>query len=421
MRGGDAGEEGVGGGDVVVVAGEDLGGVVAFEADEVGDVVAVVVEDVVDGLALLEEELGAVEVDGEGRGVAPPGDVGVEVGAGEVLLSGDAELGWRGGELVPDEAVHAFGEGLVEGGFEVEAEGLVPLVADGGHAFGGGERLAVDVGGGGGFLDEEAVLVGAAVLFGHGPVFGLDDGGGAEGFEGVEGRAVGTAGLALDAEAEGFAEGGEVVVVSVDEIGYGAAEIVEEAGAEVAAADYAAGDDGEIGDGIVAAAFDELFAEGGGPVGAAELPRVGGEVFEGGAEVGFGGGEEREDAGVPVEVEGGGVEVVDGEALPCVGGGGDAGVGAGVADAEDLPGLGGVGGRGPVCGAVGVGLGGDVLDLVEVGVLIGSCGWGGVEEEVGGVGHREVHLGGGVSEAEICERLARGGGLAGSAGPWSSG
>ena len=128
---------------------------------------------------------------------------------------------------MPDEAVHAFGEGLVEGGFEVEAEGLVPLVADGGHAFGGGEGLAVDVGGGCGFFDEEAVLVGAAVFFGHGPVLGLDDGG-------VErkvsrpskGAPWGPPDSHLDAEAEGFAEGGQVVVVSVDEVGHGAAEVV---------------------------------------------------------------------------------------------------------------------------------------------------------------------------------------------------
>ena len=51
------------------------------------------------GWPLLEEELGAVEVDGEGRGVAPPpGDVGVEVGSGEVLLA--RENASSGGEEV---------------------------------------------------------------------------------------------------------------------------------------------------------------------------------------------------------------------------------------------------------------------------------------------------------------------------------
>jgi hypothetical protein len=46
---------------------------------------------------------------------------------------------------------------------------------------------------------------------------------------------VGAAGLTLDAEAEGFAELGEVVVVLVDQVGDCATEVGEEAGAGVAA------------------------------------------------------------------------------------------------------------------------------------------------------------------------------------------
>lgn len=63
-------------GDVVVVAGEDVGGVVCLVADEAGSVVAVEVEDIVDGRSLLHEELDAIEVIEEGLAVVPPGDLG---------------------------------------------------------------------------------------------------------------------------------------------------------------------------------------------------------------------------------------------------------------------------------------------------------------------------------------------------------
>ena len=39
--------------------------------------------------------------------------------AGEVLLAGKARRRWAGGELVPDETIHPFGDGHVEGGLEI--------------------------------------------------------------------------------------------------------------------------------------------------------------------------------------------------------------------------------------------------------------------------------------------------------------
>ena len=129
---------------------------------------------------------------------------------------------------------------------------------------------------GGGLFDEEArsLSLGAVLLdMAQYSVWGM-----AEEREGLgvrrKGAPWGPPDFALGAEVEGLGELGEVVVVGVDEVGDGAAEVGEESGRwRSREPRMRAGDDGQVGDGIVAAAADELFAEGGGPVGqAAELP-----------------------------------------------------------------------------------------------------------------------------------------------------
>lgn len=182
--------------------------------------------------------MAAVEIGEEGGGLVPPGDVGIEVGAGEVLLAGDAHFFRGADEGVPDEEIEALGAGHVEGGLEVVPEGFLPMRADGGEAFGGDEGLAVGVGGGGGLLDEEAGDVGGAVAFCLCPELGGGNGGEAEGALGVDVGVVGAAGLGVDAEVvflRAFEEGAVVVVDG--EVAEGLAEVGEEALAGVAADD----------------------------------------------------------------------------------------------------------------------------------------------------------------------------------------
>jgi hypothetical protein len=183
---------------------------------------------------------------------------------------------------VPDEAIHSFSDGRVEGGFEIGGEAFGPLRADGGFAFLRDEALTVDVGRAGCLLREEALFVFAAVRVLR-PKLGLGDRGAAKGFEGIDGGAVGATAFSLDSEAVlGGVIGEEIVVIGDDKVGDGAAEVGEEACAAIAVAYDSAGDDGEPWDGIVAAALGELFGEALGPVGAAELSTVGGEIFEAG-------------------------------------------------------------------------------------------------------------------------------------------
>ena len=154
--------------------------------------------------------------------------------------------------------------------------------ADRGFAFLRDEALTVDVGGAGGFLGKEPLFVLAAVRVLR-PELGLRYGGAAKGFKRVDWRAVGATAFGLNAEAVlGGVLGEEVVVIGDDKVGYGAAEVGEEARAAIAVAYDSARDYGQPWDGIVAPALGELFGEALGPVGAAELPAVGGEIFEAG-------------------------------------------------------------------------------------------------------------------------------------------
>ena len=77
---------------------------------------------------------------------------------------------------MPNQTIHTFGKGLVEGGLEIHAERFVPLIADGGHPFGRGERASIDMGRARALLNEEAVGIAGAMFARHGPVLGLRDG-----------------------------------------------------------------------------------------------------------------------------------------------------------------------------------------------------------------------------------------------------
>ncbi len=102
----------------------------------------------------------------------------------------------------------------------------------------------------GGFLDEEAILVGRAVDGRGGPELGLRKGGVAEVLQAVDGRRVRATSLWVDAETIGSGAGSEAaVVVFSDEVGGGAADIGEETVTDVAAVDDATGEDGEVGTG----------------------------------------------------------------------------------------------------------------------------------------------------------------------------
>src|ERR1035437_9851038 len=74
-----------------------------LELCEIGHVVAVIVTSVGDKEPLLEQELAAVDVAQEGPGFRPPGRVRIEMGAGKVLLPGNAHFRRRTGEGMPDQ------------------------------------------------------------------------------------------------------------------------------------------------------------------------------------------------------------------------------------------------------------------------------------------------------------------------------
>ena len=108
--------------------------------------------------------MAAVNVAEKRRGLSPPGHLRIQVRAGEILLAGNAGFVGRADESVPDEAVHAFAQRLVEGRLEVVPDFFLPVRADGGEAFVLRDEVAVGVRGAGGLLDKKTVFVADAVL-----------------------------------------------------------------------------------------------------------------------------------------------------------------------------------------------------------------------------------------------------------------
>src|SRR5437868_9293141 len=107
-----------------------------------------------------------------------------------------------------------------------------------------------------------------------------------------------------------------MIVMAVDEICDSAAKIGEESCAEFTATDNSPSHDGKIENRIVASALAKLFAKIACPVGAAQLPAVGGKVFQAVAHVGFCGREKRKHSLVPILIQRRGIEVVNRKSLP---------------------------------------------------------------------------------------------------------
>src|ERR1700749_356371 len=102
-----------------------------------------------------------------------------------------------------------------------------------------------------------------------------------------------------------------MIVMAVDEIGNSAAKIGEESRTEVTATDNSPAHDRKIQNRIVASALAKLFAKIACPVGAAQLPAVGGKVFQAVAHVRFCGREKRKHSYVPILIQRRGIEVID--------------------------------------------------------------------------------------------------------------
>ena len=160
--------------------------------------IAVIAAHIADELAALEQELAAVEVADEGVRLLRPSDLRVEVRAGEIFLARQPHLRRRAGERVPEDQVQPGARLVIEARLLLRPQRVAPLRADRGEALGAGDRLAVDVRGGGGLLDEEARLVGRPVRRGH-PELAHRHRVEPEVLERVEARAVRAAGLRLDA------------------------------------------------------------------------------------------------------------------------------------------------------------------------------------------------------------------------------
>src|SRR5579871_1223908 len=108
-----------------------------------------------------------------------------------------------------------------------------------------------------------------------------------------------------------------MVVMTIDEIGDGATEISEEAGAEIAVAKDAPGHDGKIRHRIVPSPPLKLFTEVSGPVGAAQFPAIGGQIFQTLTNIGTASREQRKNGLLPIEIESRRIKIVDGQSLPC--------------------------------------------------------------------------------------------------------
>src|SRR5215471_2395248 len=131
---------------------------------------------------------------------------------------------------MPHDSIEPFADGLIEGRLEVLPDRFFPMRSDGGHAFGGHQRFAVGMGRARTLLDEKALVVTYAMAWRARPEFHLRESADAEGFQGIERGAVGPAGFRMDSEAVlrgGFGE--RPIMLVDDEIGHGAAEVVEKA------------------------------------------------------------------------------------------------------------------------------------------------------------------------------------------------
>ncbi len=104
--------------------------------------------------------------------------------------------------------------------------------------------------------------------------------------------------------------------MAVDEIGDSAAKVGEEPRAQFTAADDSPTHYGKIQHRIVAPTLAELFAKIACPVRAAQLPTVGGQIFQAAAYIGFCGGEKRKHSLVPILIKRCRIEIVDRQPLP---------------------------------------------------------------------------------------------------------
>src|SRR5579871_5856177 len=186
---------------------------------------------------------------------------------------------------MPDEAVHAFCNRLVESGLQ-SGRSFLPLRPNAGHALGGHNRLAISVRGAGRLLEKESLLILHAMCRRGSPILGLWKGADSQRFESIDRRAVRSAGLRMDSEPILRRQLREWPIVSAyNQVAHSPAQIVEKAAAALAVVHDAPGHYRKIGQQIVAAASAELVPESGRPVQSAQFPTVGHQVFQGAAQV----------------------------------------------------------------------------------------------------------------------------------------
>jgi len=157
-------------------------------------------------------------------------------------------------------------------------------------------------------------------------------------FDCIEGAGVRTAGFGLNLKIMAMGIfGKDGIVIVRHTVAEGFAKIGQEGVGGVAAFYDFAGDHRQIGNGVVAAIFFEIFGKGGAPVHSAAFPAVGFELFENRSLQGTCGFQKGLDDLTPVSVEGVGAEVINHHALPGAAGGGYAGIGGGIAEAQKRP------------------------------------------------------------------------------------
>ena len=370
---GGALDQGFLGNHIVVVTGPNVRGINVFMLRKVRNVIAVIIEDIGGKIPLLQQPLAAVDVAEERPGFLPPGDFGIHVRTGEILLAGQARFIGRANKRMPDKHVQPLAQRLVERRFEIAPDGFLPMRSDVGKPLGKDIFVAVGMRGAGGLFHKKTVVVANPVGPGPGPEFAHGRVVPAEAALGINRHGMGAATFGMDANAVGVGAVAEQPVMIVNrQITEGFAVVKQEPVAGFATVDDATGQDGQPGEQIITATFLKFFAEQGRPVGEFDFPTVGMQIFQRFAGQRPGVQNEGLNNLIPVMGKGGGAIHIQGETTPAVAAGGNIGVVAhGVTEPEHLPVN---GGRGPMQRPRAVEVGGQIHNFGDA--RLGFAGGG---------------------------------------------
>ena len=317
----------------------------------------------------------------------PPGDVGIEVRTGKILLSGLPHIAWRASEGVQINQVQTRTVFVVHTGFHIRPNHVVPMWPNGGEGFCTNQFFVKNLGCASGLFHKKAINGLGAVRRGR-PKLAHHDFGVAVIFESVKRTRVWPGRFGLDAYAifSGAFRKNAVMVVR-DAIAQGFAEVVEEAVAGFAVFDDFASQNRQIRQWVIAPAFFKFRLKSVRPVHAPGFKAVGLQVLEGFARAVADHAEEWFHVGIPIAVESLGTHVIDHRPLPLAAGSGYMGIGRRIPDSEHRP---FARRRIPIQLAV-LGISTDVQNLIERSIFFAWCSWN-IGQQWAGFGYRPTYF-----------------------------